>query len=141
MNIDQEVVSVLEAARQSGSRIRVFYGDVATGRDWHEEWNTMGYVGRSMGTQKVYILLNNSRSLGGGAILTSNIVRITIDKRDVYRHPTYHTGVFGIVHHRNHPHVGAASVEIDGELYANGFKTANDAERFVQFMKGERNAK
>jgi len=87
------VVKVLEMERTSGGRITIDLGDTKTGRSWEEHYDISGYVGRSMGPQKVPILLYNSRSLGGGEILTSNIVAIYISrgKKLLYSHPTYKT--------------------------------------------------
>lgn len=85
----------LEVARLSyraglNYRIRLVYGDVATGKSWGEEHDVEGYVGRSTGDQPIPILLHNSRSSGGGAILDHCIVRILkTDGRVLYQHPTY----------------------------------------------------
>lgn len=85
---------VLEAARTRGTRIRVHYGSMKTGRDWMDEYDVAGKVGRSMGPQKVPIFIHNSRSMGGPAILTSCIVRVRYANKkeggDLYRHPKYH---------------------------------------------------
>ncbi|MFH1740063.1 MAG: hypothetical protein ABIH23_13720, partial [bacterium] len=50
------VVEILEKYRDRSTRIRVFYGDTITGRDWMEENDTMGIVGRSSGQIKVPLL-------------------------------------------------------------------------------------
>lgn len=75
-------------------RIRIWYGDTDTGRAWQEEYDVLGYVGRSMGTQKVPLLIFSRRSIGGGAILTKNIVRIDWVKGShaLYKHPTFSSG-------------------------------------------------
>ena len=87
------VINVLEAARKGGfKRIKLHYGDTETGRDWKEEYDVTGYVGRSGGGQiNVPILLHNTRSLGGGAILDHCIVKIKEAKggRVLYKHPKY----------------------------------------------------
>lgn len=74
-------------------RVRVFYGDTTTGKDWFECYDTIGYIGRSTGTVKIPLLIATSRSLGGGAILDHCIVKITIDKQTVYKHPNYHAPI------------------------------------------------
>jgi hypothetical protein len=71
-----EVIRVLERVRESRTRIRIHYGDIATGRDWMEENDVTGYVGRSTGTSKIPILVHNARSHGGGSILDHCIVKI-----------------------------------------------------------------
>lgn len=133
-----EVIRIIEGARFTGQIIRVFYGDVETGSDWMEEHDTIGRVSRSMGPVKVPLLLANTRSSGGGAILTDSIVRITIDKHDVYRHPSYHqpeltTGPAGFEGY-------AEGAYQNGENVAN-FRKVGQAAKYVAFMKGERNAK
>lgn len=89
-----DVIRVLESARQNRVRLHISYGDRATGRDWLEEFETQGYVGRSTGPVKVPLLLPNRRSTGGGAILTHCIVRIrsAVGGRVLWKHPQYHHG-------------------------------------------------
>ena len=82
----QAVVNVLEAARIGGYRVRFHYGHTGDtdcngkpcerGRDWMEECDTEGRIGRSMGPIKIPILLHNRRSMGGGGILDACILRI-----------------------------------------------------------------
>lgn len=87
-----EVIRILELCRQDRTRIRVHYGDVATGKDWMDVYDVTGKVGRSMGPIKVPLLIHNSRSMGGGAMLDHCIVRIVTSKgkRVLYQHPLYH---------------------------------------------------
>lgn len=89
-----EVIRVLENARQNRTRLHISLGDQQTGRDWLEEFETHGYVGRSMGPIKVPLLISNTRSLGGGAILDHCIVRIRTSAggRVLWQHPSYHHG-------------------------------------------------
>jgi hypothetical protein len=94
---DPDVVKVLEAARESGTRIRLHYGDRETGRDWLEECEVNGTVGRSGGTVKIPLLIATSRSLGGGGILDRCIVRITSKGRDLYRAPNYKVPTLRVV--------------------------------------------
>lgn len=84
------VRKVLEAYRKTGGRIRVFYGDQATGRDWLEEFETVGSVSRSTGTLKVPLLVVPGQ--GGASLLPSSIVRMQdpVTGRELYRHPAYH---------------------------------------------------
>ena len=89
-----EVIRVLESARQNRSRLHISLGDTASGRDWLEEFETHGYVGRSLGPMKVPLLVANRRSLGGGSILDHCIVRIreSAGGRLLWQHPDYHHG-------------------------------------------------
>lgn len=89
-----EVIRVLESARQNRTRLHISLGDTSNGKDWLEEFETHGYVGRSMGPVKVPLLVANTRSLGGGSILAHCIVRIreSAGGRVLYQHPGYHHG-------------------------------------------------
>lgn len=80
------VVDVLEKARQNRTRIVLDYGDTKTGKSWGEVHDVAGYVGRSTGIYKVPLLVHNSRSLGGGAILDHCItgIKTSAGKRTLY---------------------------------------------------------
>jgi hypothetical protein len=132
------VREIIEREIHSGRRLRVFYGDQNTGRDWCEEWMNQGYIGRSTGTQPIPLLVNNSRSTGGPGLLDSSIVKITHQGRVMWQHPSY-----------NHPkHTTGAPVSAgyvsavyrDGELCAQ-FKKAGQAERWIDFIEGRRDSK
>ena len=90
-----EVVEVLERVRASQKRIVVAYGDVATGRNWEECYDVAGRVGRSMGPVKAPLLIHNSRSYGGQAMLDHCIVQIRESRGGhvLYQHPSYHKAV------------------------------------------------
>jgi len=88
-NTPERVKQILESELHSHNRIRLFYGDKETGRDWNEEYQTMGYISRSGGSKPIMILVNNVCSYGGGAILTDCIVKITKNGRTLYQHPNY----------------------------------------------------
>jgi len=66
-NTPDEVINVLEDARQKGTRIRIWYGE--NGLSWDEENDIIGNIGRSTGTNKIPLLINNARSLGGPGLL------------------------------------------------------------------------
>ena len=73
------VVDILEASRINRQRIRIFYGDVDTGRDWGDR-PMRGRIGRSTGISKIPLLISNSRSTGGEGILDHCIIRIEESK-------------------------------------------------------------
>ena len=131
-----EILSQYSRMRSIGSdsRLRVWYGDTDTGRCWNEEHDVTGYVGRSTGSIKVPLLLHNSRSSGGTAILDSCIVRITARNHytgriDVlYTHPDFNLPDITIE---------GTSVLFDGTTQAN-FSTEEQAHRYAAFMSGER---
>jgi hypothetical protein len=86
-----DMVELLEYHRQAGTRLRFYFGDIKTGRDWGELNDIYGTIDRSTGPCKIPILLHNSRSIGGGAILTHCVVKLSTSKRKkLYQHPEYH---------------------------------------------------
>ena len=139
-NTPDQVVSILDRCLSGGrnTRLRIFYGDTATGRDWHEEHDVTGYIGRSTGSIKVPLLINNTRSTGGGAILDDNIIKIQHGNRVLYQHPIYNAGEITIAD-SDLPEY-ESNVLINGKIHAR-FKTTKQAERFAAFLKGERNSK
>lgn len=87
------VEDALKLAELNRLRIRVHYGDIETGQDWGDLYDVAGQIGRSVGPNRIRLLLANSRAIGGGAILESCIVRVRFANRkdggDLYRHPAY----------------------------------------------------
>jgi len=75
------VITALEGARHNRWRIRLDYGDVKTGRSWGEVCDITGYVGRSTGKIKIPILVYNSRSFGGAAILDDCILSVRFSNK------------------------------------------------------------
>lgn len=134
------VVRELEFARLQSRRIRIFYGDAKTGRDWCEEHDIIGTIGQSTGKIKVPLLLKKVTSTGGGALLDHCIVKITENKRVIYQHPNYNIGKFSIKDAAKDAQEEGymLSVYRDGKLQAN-FKTEQKAQNYIAFLKGERN--
>lgn len=91
------IVNLLEGARNSPTaRVRVYYGDVITGRDWEERYDVCGSVSRSTGECKIPLLIHNVRSSGGCAMLDHCIVKMEVKDSasakyvTLYKHPKYH---------------------------------------------------
>ena len=86
-----EMMTLLESIRARDVRVRFHWGDTVTGEDWGDKWDVKGKIGRSMGPSKIPILVHNSRSMGGGAILDHCIVKITETRggKVLYQHPKY----------------------------------------------------
>jgi hypothetical protein len=133
-----EVIGVLETARLNRTRLHISLGDSASGRDWLEECETYGYVGRSLGPTKVPLMIANSRSLGGGAILDHCIVRIreSAGGQVLYQHPKYHHGQLEI-RRKTEPvelsngRILTVDVLRDGQMQA-AFENFESARRWAQ---------
>lgn len=160
---DDEVAVRLEIARVNNTRVRVYYGDKDTGRSWLDEWHMMGTIGRSCGQIKIPLMIASARSMGGPGLLEHCIVAIqdVKTKRWEYRHPKFFVppmavreiekpgnrllqGLDDLVQRgaRKLAQLGYThGVYLpDGSNQAN-FKSAEKAQRYVQFMHGERMAK
>lgn len=128
----KEVCRVLENLQNNRSRIRVWYGQ--GGVSWNEENDTIGYIGRSTGNIKIPLLVHNSRSIGGGALLDHCIVKIVDTKsgNTLYEHPKFTQANFTTKNN---------AVFIDGAPYAPHCKNNASAERLASFMNGNRHCK
>jgi hypothetical protein len=143
LDTPEQVISILENNRNNNNkqRIRIFYGNTETGEDWCEEYDIMGYVGRSTGSIKIPILLNNISSAGGAGILDHCIVKITIDKKTIYQHPKYHISKMTIKECTNEYLLKSGykyAVYIKDEVHAN-FKNEIRAKSYIQFLQGMKN--
>lgn len=142
-NTPNEVIKILEDARRNNTRIRLFLGNLTTGEDWLDEYDTIGYIGRSCGNHKIPILLSKGNSSGGGAILTHCVVRITIDKKEVYRNKKYILPNLEVCENdgelkEDYPYCVFSK---DKNTVIANCKSKEKAERYVAFLRGERNCK
>ena len=128
---NESVINILLDAMKHKDRIRVFFGDAESGADWCETYDTMGTIGTSCGMTKVPLLIHSIRSTGGDAILTDSIVKITRNKKVIYKHPNYN-----------------CNIKIDGDYIVDSnekkimhfwTKDENKRKRFFEFLKGTRN--
>lgn len=90
--MNQAVQAATAASKETFFQIlRLFYGDPETGRDWMEEADVIGEVGRSTGAHKIPLLIEPGED-GGPGILTKNVVRLmgAESGKELYRHPKYH---------------------------------------------------
>lgn len=88
----QKLANLIVQIIESGQRIVFDYGDIATGKSWNETFDISGYIGLSKGhyNLKWPILLNNTRSIGGGTILTDCVLSVkeSKGKKTLYNHET-----------------------------------------------------
>ena|SRR5688572_4425388 len=87
-----KVIQVLDYAHNNNLRLRFYFGDNITGRDWEETSDIKGYVGSSTGKIKIPLVIYNKRSFGGMWLMDDRLVKIetTKGKRLLYIHPNYH---------------------------------------------------
>jgi len=130
------VQNILEQYRKSGDKLRVMLGDSKTGRDWLEEHDCVGTVGRSMGPIKIALLVPRGDD-GGCALLTACIVKLVDGKtkRVLYRHPNYHQAELKVVASDKSGY--AEMVTSDGKPLAR-FAKVGQAAKWVEFMQGTR---
>jgi len=134
----EEVKQILESRLHKDKRIRLFFGDIQTGEDWEEEFDTMGYIGKSTGWKPILILVNNKRSTGGGGILTHCIVKITENGRVLYQNKNYHQSKHEIQPSDLSEY--AEMVLFDGDIQVR-FVKPRQGKRYVDFIEGKRNNK
>ena len=132
------VINALETARQTGARIRLFYGDHETGASWNEENDVTGTVSRSTGAIKTPLLVASARSFGGGCILTDCIVCLHVNGREVYRSKLYKHTRFAIQSGFDQKY--PVEVLARGSIHAR-FQTEKKAARYIDFVSGKRAAK
>ena len=131
----KKVRDTLTRLKVSGERVRIFYGDAKTGEAWPEENDVIGTIGASCGEKSVPLLVNNSRSMGGCAVLDHCIVAIKYTTGAyLYKHELFTVGEWAIgndgrffVSHNGTPH--------------SAFDTEKQARNYISFMKGERGRK
>ena len=138
-----DLAAVLEQLYQSKERIRVFYGDRVTGRVWPEEYNVLGRIGRSTGSQKCPLLINNARSRGGPALLDHCILRIDVraGRYNPMRATAYRTIYTDPRYQEPDGHIeledGCYAVYFNDEVAGN-FKSQREAVNFSNFLFGKR---
>lgn len=134
-NTPKKICKILETARKGGERLRLFYGDTQSGRDWMESNDVLGTIGRSMGVLKIPLMISDGE-YGGPGLLDHCIVRIirVSDQKELYRHPKYHHGKIDLVRGEHAEYVMTAKV--DGKVHAR-FKTEGEAYHWAAFITGE----
>lgn len=135
-----KVKTILEQYRKSGETLRVFYGDKVTGRDWMEENDTIGTIGRSTGILKIPLIVPLN-DFGGPSLLDDCVVRIidVASNKEIYRQPNYHQEAMVIVPTEKADLIVGEDlpfgVDIGESLHAR-FNTYNEAAAWISFMSG-----
>jgi hypothetical protein len=113
-----ELIVVLEKARLSKTRLKLYLGDSKTGRDWMEEADKLGMVGRSSGPIKIPLLIKTVASRGGGSLMSGCIVKLLTSPEGtvLYQHPEYNQPKMEIVEDGDGKYSHA--ILIDDEIYS-----------------------
>lgn len=132
---DPTAAAVLESRRQTGGKVRLVLGDTCTGEPWLDEYDVVGKIGRSGGSLKVPLLVEEGES-GGGAILTACVLHIIDWKsgRTLYRHPAYREPELSLQPSDIHD-LPWAVIHLN-EVLAR-FKDMGKACAYIAFMRGE----
>ena len=132
---DPKAAAVLESRRQTGGKVRLVLGDTGTGEPWLNEYDVVGKIGRSGGSLKVPLLVEEGES-GGGAILTACMLNIIDWKsgRTLYRHPAYREPELSL-QPSDIPERPWAVIHLN-EVIAQ-FKDMGKACAYIAFMRGE----
>ena len=130
-----EVAEVLEVCRKSGKKVRLVLGDTHTGESWLDEHDVVGTIGRSCGSLKVPLLVEDGES-GGGAILTACVLALVEwhSGRWLFRHAAY-----------KHPALDIRATADPARPWVVGrsgqevarFRDIGQAGAYVAFMRGE----
>lgn len=146
----EKVIFALSNALHTKRRVRIWYGDVNTGRSWNEEHDVVGHIGRSCGEYKEPLIIAKSNSLGGPAILTDCIIRIDDieSKRVVYKQYNFHVEPMTKVKATDKSLLDKGYLwqvnqkKDDGKIVniAN-FKNEKSADNYIKFLLGDRYCK
>lgn len=85
-----DMVRKLRHLQHMEKRVIIHYGDPKTGKFWGDQH--IGRISNTGGSVKIPIMLYNSTSIGGAALLTHCIVAIYTTKGNhlLYKHTKYH---------------------------------------------------
>lgn len=134
---NDKVKSVITSAYHNKTRVRIVYGDIETGKQWSEEYDVIGTIGRSTGVQPIPLLINNSRSMGGCGLLDHCIIKI-VDiktKRVLYQADNYKLPVLVKCEstHSDYMYDVYHNVNSENTLVAR-FKTEKQADSYINFQ-------
>ena len=145
-NVNEALMSLIVRAWKYRFRIRVFYGDIHTGRSWNEEYDVMGMIGKTCGDIGIPILLRRKDSKYGGALLVSSIIRIDDieDKRTLWKLPNFHVEEMNVCSNDSLElpwKVEKLNEETNKWQTEANFKTEIQAQKWIEFMEGKRYSK
>lgn len=141
----QPVRDAINSSYTGKMRVRVWYGNTATGQAWLEDFGVTGRIGKSTGNKPIPLMIHNKRCTGGPAVSDNCIVKIvaTHSGRVLYSHPSFDPGEFAVrlsTPDDKLPPEYTTMVFCRGKNVAN-FRSPITARRWVQYMRGERFSK
>lgn len=132
----QALCNALEAARVDRTKVRIWSGDLDTGRPWLDDCDVLGKIGRSTGLMKIPLLVE-AGACGGGGLLVSNILRIASAPSGVtlYQHPGFTMPQFTLQSSsaKTYRHEVLAYGQVQARFNAEGKALA-----WIEFMLGRR---
>lgn len=127
-----QVIRLLEKLQNSGTEVRIYYGDTQTGQSCHDEFDVIGRIGRSTGSIKIPLLVPKGDYCGSG-LLDHSIIRIDSREGTLYQHKKFRVGdmTIGKGITKDYPW----EVFIDNALHAR-FEINAQAIKFMDFLQG-----
>lgn len=92
----RHVLNSVYAGSRCGARIRIWYGNVATGRAWNNTFNVAGYLGSTTKRLQEPVIRALKSAAEGQIVNAAQIVRIDMVEtgETLYRHPKFHVAAF-----------------------------------------------
>jgi hypothetical protein len=104
----RHVLNSVYAGSRRGARIRVWYGNVVTGRAWNNTFNVAGYLGSTTKRIQEPVIRALKSATEGEIVNAAQIVRIDMVEtgETLYRHAKFHVGAFSELSTSWSPHKG-----------------------------------
>ena len=119
----------------------VYVFSMVIAKQANEEYETMGYIGVSTGKFPTLLLVPRSDSFGGVGIPLSQVIRITIDKQNIYKCANYQLPQLKMRKVANFTVVYRLDITTNKWRHHARFSDKQQAERYVKFLLGESNRK
>ena len=140
--VDERLMDIINNYRSNDWRVRIWCGDIETGRAWNEEYAVTGTIGRSNGSIKIPLIIANKRSYGGLALNVGNIIRIDDieDKRTIWKMDNFHVEKMEIelVNGSEYPFAVIQHKDDGTTQNIANFKKENQARNYIAFLEGRR---
>lgn len=128
-----ELIEVLETARKNKTPLVLRYGDL-NGKDWMEECDCVGRIGRSTGTRKVPLIIAEGECSGPELSSIVKVVQKSSGKV-LYQHPNYHRYDVKLVPSNEFGYVKEGWFEdASGEWLVARFEDEKDARNWFKLM-------